>query len=536
MQALQEPPITITGSFPDQLADQLVAPLPFGKPIQRMAWGLFGVARNLFESRALHDLVIGVDYGKPDALNSYWKNRSVSFQLLPHPVRAHIIEQVNNTYCAVMDKHARKAIRDEACRRRAKVESPFVRSTVKLRGKAEYSKELSLPDLLSIVPIEFTSLERAAAFAARPTNPRHPSAYTRIPEPGATSSFTVKFPLSGPDLDRTVNTAVSTMVRARILEDYLSLKGCPVSLATFHSLIQLRGDHRAILLGREVQGIIALNDHLHHNYRELSALERAALITQYGLKRDPVSYFEGARRALLDKLERKRQSTRPAATNDALNSPSERPVMAASMRLSELTAAVYNTLQRRADNTNVDASKLLVTANRIAKLAKKTTITLDDLLGLVSVAADPVEVMAATVRRPQRIDTPSEAVASETSQTPGTKTALNLWQAPETFFNRSQRAELHEIFDRHGKLNFKELNNILKKYFDTTLSTHEGPGSHGLFKRATPTGSFTAQCSPNFRANNIKDSLLNVLEQTLTDLHIEPEAFIEALKSYRNIR
>jgi hypothetical protein len=127
----------------------------------------------------------------------------------------------------------------------------------------------------------------------------------------------------------------------------------------------------------------------------------------------------------------------------------------------------------------------------------------------------------------------TEPVAPEPDNAHKPSRPLDLRQAPGTFFDKSQRAELRNIFKGGGKLRFDELTTILSQNFGTTFSTHKGPGSHGQFTRHTLTNSFTAHASQNFQQDEIGGSFIHVLAETLEHLHIDPGAFLEALKRHR---
>jgi hypothetical protein len=325
------------------------------------------------------------------------------------------------------------------------------------------------------------------------------------------------------------------MIRARVLEDYLTQKNCQVSESTFESLLTLEGHPLDVLFSREVQGLVELSQYLKRNYQMLSTLERAAFLSKYGLKPNPVRYFEKAQDALTEKLKKKLQNNPGSSFSNVRIPSAEAPVQVRSMTLSQLTAAVLRELEPRPVLINLEADKLRVVANRIAKLARKTTVTLDELRGMLNAAEDPLEAVAVMVRSPIREQVATQPLISPAPEEIECDSPPECWYSEETYISKEQRSELHQIFRQHGEFQFKEFKAILHRYLNTSFSTEEGPGSHGQFTRKVGEQFFTAQASSNIQSNVIRIFISTVLEETLRDLHINPAEFIQALRDYRKI-
>jgi hypothetical protein len=528
-------------SAPDKLADLCVAPLPFCKPLQRFGFALAGGVLNFLDRRVLHNLVAGVDQGRGRALDDYWHSRSLAFFMLPRHVRVKILHQVNETYRALFAKQANKEIRARA-HTRTPEKSSYAPPRARAKQKTVFKKDIPIPDISlrelneALKPVWVSVEDAAAAAMARSSSSASQSTGAVELRHLGLGKFQVKFEFRGPAVDRCVSSAIETMIRARVLEDYLTQKKCQVSASTFEFLLTLEGHPLDVLFSREVQGLVEFSQHLKHNYQMLSTLERATFLTKYGLKPNPVRYFEKVQDALAQKLRKKLQSNPGNAFSYARAPSPESPVQARSLTLSQLTAEVLQELEPRATLIDLETNKLRLVANRIAKLARKTTITLDDLRSMLNAAEDPFEAVAAMVRSPSNEQVSSTPVVAPEPDRIEADASPENYQPEETYINREQRSELHGIFRQHGQLHFKEFKTVLERYLNTSFSAEEGPGSHGQFTRKAGEQLFTAQASSNIQSDVIRIFISTVLEETLRDLRIKPADFIEALRDYRKIR
>ena len=280
---------------------------------------------------------------------------------------------------------------------------------------------------------------------------------------------------------------------------------------------------------------MALNNHLCEKYPALTELERAAVLTAYGLKNRPVTYFEKAQSALAAKLLRKKERYERSdeqAPNSTLRS--DEPAQARKLSQGELTKVVLSHLSPRARAMQLKSEReLAIAASRIAKCARKTTITVVGLQQLIKEADDPVQTIVMMVRRPE---TDNAVVEDKKAQKPAQEPVARAVEvrSETTYISQEQRKELRGILDR-GELSFSEFRSILNKYFTTRFDSRTGPGSHGDLIRSRSGGKpVVAQVSTDVRTGR-EGCYLGIIEDTLKDLHIKPDEFLSALKKHRRI-
>jgi hypothetical protein len=522
----------------EELADLLVSPLPVLKFVQRAGFALVGKIDDFLERKAIQSLVRGVDQKDDRAIAAYQDSRSLFKCDLPKFVRELIVSLMDDAFRSEIAKEGQKAVRKK---RSSEFEMPkhiYPGKTISVQTVGVDHKSmphLSSKNLLAVIPPNYESLAKALEALAAPAHRTHTEECEFVYDGPPQMRFDFKVELSGHDFNQAFKKTIEVMIKARFLEDYLAQKKCSVSAATFNSLLNEFNDPVKLVSSAKVQGVVALNNHLCEKYPALTELERAAVLTSYGLKNKPVVYFEKAQSALAAKLLRKKERYERSdeqLPNSTLRS--EEPAQARKLSQSELTKVVLSQLSPRARAMQLKSEpELAIAASRIAKCARKTTITVVGLQQLIKEADDPVQTIVMMVRRPETDDA---VVEDKKAQKPADKPSAPAVEVSSetTYISQGQRKELRGIFER-GELTFAEFRTILKKNFNTSFDPRTGPGSHSdLIRHRSDGKPVVAQVSPDVR-NGREACHLGIIEATLKDLHIKPEEFLTALKKHRNV-
>jgi hypothetical protein len=521
----------------EHLADLFVAPYPVLKFVQRAGFALAGKLDDFFDRKAIRSLVKGVEQKDVQAFSHYLDNRALLKCELPKFIRERIVSIVNDAYREELRKEAVKAARRHRSR---EFETPknaypgmlMTRKTVAVDQNS--TPHISEKNLSALMPPDYETIGKALEALVSQKIHSHIEPCEFIFDGPPKIKFDFNIDVISHDFKQAFKKAIEIMIKARVLEDYLAQKKCCVSKATFNALLNEFADPIKLLSSAEVQGVIALNQHLRENYPVLSELERAAVLTTYGLKIKPVNYFEKAQRAKADKLLRKKQRYELPDEQVSDSTRSETPAQARNMSQGELAKVVLSQLSPRAREMKLTSpQELSIAAKRIAKCARKTTITMVDLQALIREADDPVQAIVMMVRRPEA---ESADVSYGEPQKPLEPPILQATQVPSetTYLSDEQRRRLRKIWDRK-EASFSEFRSVLLKHFNTRFDSSPGPGSHSvLIRERQGEAPVVAQVSPNVR--NGKEKLyVGIIESSLKDLHIDPEDFITALEGFRKL-
>lgn len=531
----------------NEIADQLVMPFPVFKSLQRWGWGLLGMISNVAEQKAVRALAIGIDDRDEEALAYYLKARSIDVPEFPKHVRVKLIAKVNEFYHERVTQTYKKTIRHIS---RSEENERDKRVVVDVADQLRAPQNnASLLYILKTLPMGFGSIDKAESvrsllqskFNSEGQTVGKATKMVRLLASNPVlflANSDLSDPKVGPKLRRVLSSAIELMIKAKMLEDYLYLKRCPVSVATFEKLLNEPVSSVELLRGKKVQGVVALSGHLKSAYPTLSKVERAAIISGYGFKDNPTRYFEKKQKALADKLAGKKLAQVPIDVEEGNQATGDRLIRCRELPRAELSRLIVEELQKTSWSDDKSDDDLKLAGNRIEKLARKRLLSLEELRDIISEANDPIDAVAAIVRDPKpdlitRLgapsDTESEIEADETDE-------ADKSVAASTYFTREQRAELREILNRK-QLEFSELRSILSKYFKVNFDSRLGPGSHNCLIRERPGEKLLkTHVSIDIRYGRGKLHITPILSTYLQDLLIESEEFIDKLKEYRKLK